>query len=228
MKHFTVSLFLTTFFIFIFSVENAIVNTMKELYNKIEITIFLDKSVKSPEVVFEKIRNLDEVKTAKFISKDEIYLMAKADSVISKYSRVIELNPFPHTITLKPIDVKLIPIITEKIQALKDIEEIVKDEKAIKIYEVLLKYLKLLYTIACVIVFFMFLNLVVFVYELLIRKIILTWEKFILSTIGVICSVFLFLVIKGFFKDLLLLFPTNFILSSFFGLLCGVSITNRY
>lgn len=227
MKHFTISLFLTTFFIFIFSVENAIVNAMKELHDKIEITIFLDKSVKSPEVVFEKIRNLDEVKTAKFISKDEIFLMAKTDTIISKYSKIIEQNPFHHTITLKPVDIKYIPLLIEKIQTLKDINEIVRDEKTINVYEVLLKYLKLLYVVAYVVVFFVFLNLVALVYDLLIRGATLTWGKFILSAIGVACSVFLFLIIKGFFKELLFLFPTNYILSSLFGLLSGVSITNK-
>jgi len=106
------------------------------LQSNFEIAVFLKKNVSAPEVVFEKIRTIEDIKKAEFISKDTIKDKLKhlKDEVL-----LTEENPFPDSFSLVPkeIETKKIEKIVNELKKIDEIEEVKYDLNLVKIIQTL-------------------------------------------------------------------------------------------
>jgi len=133
--------FILTFLISLFLNSTFLIKKNADIYcsvlqSNFEIAVFLKKNVSAPEVVFEKIRAIEGIKKAEFISKDAIKNKLKYlnDEVL-----LTDENPFPDSFSLVPGETnsKKIEKIVSELKKIDEVEEIKYDANLVKIVETL-------------------------------------------------------------------------------------------
>lgn len=204
---------------FMFAVENIIEKTKNDLERKIEIAVTIRMDERFPEVVFEKIRNMDGIRRIQFISKEETYIKAKADEEFSKFLSLLDKNPFPHTITLSIQNPFESDLFLERISKISGVEKVLMDRKAFDWYRLTLNYLKFLRVAMYILFFCVFIIVVFFVYQILVYKMLMTFGVIGMTVVGVLCSILAFLLFSEFLRILIHLH--NILIAAFTGAILG-------
>jgi hypothetical protein len=111
------------------------------LRSKFEIAVFAKTDKKTLEVLHEKIRSMDEIKTMKFISKEQ----AKEEMKEFKNEiALIEDNPFPDSFLLKPVEASgaVVNSLCAKLRNLINVDEVKYDKNLLRIIGGLLTFTK--------------------------------------------------------------------------------------
>jgi len=130
----------------IFNLNNYINN----LKSKFEIVVFINKNEKAPEICQEKINNIPNIETVKFISKNEI--KNKMDKLVKELGITETENPFPDTFSIKPklFNKNIINDITNELKKINSIEEVRYDMNLVNIVSGLI----IIYNTTCYIIIF--------------------------------------------------------------------------
>ncbi|MEW6040353.1 MAG: permease-like cell division protein FtsX [Elusimicrobiota bacterium] len=129
--------FLIVFLIYLtFFIHKNIALNLNSLKTQFHLAVFLNRGERSPEVVAEKIRALENSGSLAFVSREKLKSMMsemKNDIIISGE------NPFPDTFRMVPekINAPSIENIVSEIKQLKSVDEVRYDSNMVKVIDTL-------------------------------------------------------------------------------------------
>ena len=111
------------------------------LRSRFEIAVFAKTDEKALEVLREKIRSMNEIKTMKFISKEQ------AKEEMKEFENEIALigdNPFPDSFLIKPVEASgaVVNSLCAKLRNLISVDEVKYDKNLLRIIGGLLTFVK--------------------------------------------------------------------------------------
>jgi hypothetical protein len=194
---------------YLFIISNNIDRHSVALKQKIELAVFVKQTEKSCEVIEEKIRALDNVKSVKFISKSHI----KEKLVRFKNEiNITGVNPFPDTFSVIPkeYDGTKIELMATQIKSMGSVSDVRYDRNIVSVVDGLKKFARFSRTVfrLALIILFMGIIITVIVFvkhgeKILLNRYIDLIVGFIGIISGIICLKLLSLILSS--------VPANFI-----------------
>lgn len=159
-KIFNISFIFTIFINLSFLIVDALKKNIDIYKSEFKIAVFLKKNEELKDVVYEKLRNIPQIKDIKYFSKEDIRnLMMEYENEVKILDNI---NPFPETFILNTLEYRVTELkkIKNRIYEIDGVDEVSYDEE---IPDIIMTHTSFLNIVKCCIVFVILLISVFFI-----------------------------------------------------------------